>query len=169
MLSLLFNSQNSAFAHICLKTEAVMLLSPLVPFILTQFITKQTNPKETQTAASNTFLPRSLAATARTADVSDSDHGGVGGGWDSQTHWLWHFELTRDIRDGNMRFVLSASVPNNVINKAEQRGNQSQRSKIRPWLWKHSRFKPQRRECAASWCKRTPYLKVESSLRVPFV
>lgn len=123
----------------------------------------QTNPKETQTAASNTPLPRSLTVSARATDVCDLDWGGV------QTHWLWHFESTRDIRDGNMCFVLSVSVPNNAINKAERRSSQSPRSKIRLWLWNHGRFRTPRRECAASWRKRTLCSRVQSSRRVPFV
>lgn len=144
-----------------------MLLSPLVPFILTQFITKQTNPKETQTAASNTFLPRSLTAAAWTTDVSDLDRGGVGGG--IRRHTGFGILSRQETSEMETCFVLSVSVPNNAINKVEQRGSQSLRSKIRSWLWKHSKFEPQRRECAASWRKRTPYLKVGSSLRVPFV
>lgn len=90
-------------------------------------------------------------------------------GGDLQTHWLWHFESTKDIRDGNMCFVLSVSVPNKAINKAEQRSSQSPRSKIRLWLWKHGRFRTPRRERAASWRKHTLYSKVQSSPRVPFV
>lgn len=125
----------------------------------------QTNPKEPQTAASNTSLPRSLTVTARTTDVCDLDLGGGG----LQTHWLWHFESTRDIRDGNMCFVLSVSVPNNAVNKAEQRSSQSPRSKIRLWLWNHGRFRTPRRECAASRRERTLHSKVQSSCRVPFV
>lgn len=95
--------------------------------------------------------------------------GEVGGGGGVQTHWLWHFESTRDIRDGNMCFVLSVSVPNNAINKAEQRSSQSPRSKTPLWLWNHGRFRTLRRERAASWRKHTLCSKVQSSRRVPFV
>lgn len=138
-------------------TEAKLLSSRLIPFILTQVITNRTQKRRRQRPQT----PSLPGPSARIAGLSGLDCG-EGDGF---AHWLvfailrWQ-ETKMHQRRNRVLCSLSVSGPNNAINEAEQRSSRSLHSKRRLWVWNAAGSGTPRSDRAASLLKDTLYLKV---------